>query len=510
MNLKEDKLKSFLINFGRDITRIHRLNNKKYNIAIIGIGDIGYHITDKLSILGPGRINQLIVSNLNQNAGNLALLEDSVYTISLTFKDYDKIDKWVYDEEIDLSIISAGERCKNRLNELQPSTKIITDLARSFRGYKGSTLIVTNPLDLMTYLFASESQCNPYSVFGFSHVDVVRGKKGLFPILNEQIRSFFSEGDELVKENQFKTPEEISLDIIGAHYDNCMIPYLNRTKIGITPITRLNFFTREFYNQLKEAISNYGWNLCTLSKNSRGSASDQASTVLARDVFDAISNETSVVSLSIWNSEKGAYTSWPTKFRDIISIPQKLDLSLDDPSKWCKLDFEKVCEEYLQRNLDSLNKGGNLTLGLQPPIIPKIGTHEEKLERLVHESDKLFEELTKDINKENILYKKFKKLYDKIKENRFKKIYNSNLEILDIDLTEVLGYKTPDENFEDYLRTKERPGFNKKSKMEMAEEEFEKELRKKRINQEPKITPPLELEERFDDLLRKKKSPLEE
>lgn len=71
--------------------------------------------------------------------------------------------------ETDALVIAAGRggsSDESRLSLLRDNAGIVSDLAAKFRRYRGMVVVVTNPVDVLTYVFQRESGLPPSRVIG--------------------------------------------------------------------------------------------------------------------------------------------------------------------------------------------------------------------------------------------------------------------------------------------------------------------------------------------------------
>ena len=84
----------------------------------------------------------------------------------------------------------GGEPQESRLDLLRDNAVIIRDLAQHFVGYEGVVVIVTNPVDVLTYEFQNASGLPPERVIGTgTMLDTVRLRQALGCELNMDPRS---------------------------------------------------------------------------------------------------------------------------------------------------------------------------------------------------------------------------------------------------------------------------------------------------------------------------------
>lgn len=405
---KKSPQNEFLNKLVRKLKKTEKLEERHYNAAVIGTGDagsVGSSIVHKLN--EDNKIENIFVTDkINEKAEWNRTNSNKIKVV-----DSEDISSWIKDNEIDLTIISAGKDTLDRNDALLVNAKNIRNIAENFQGYQGSTILLTNPVDTITQVFAAYSGCNPYSISGFNHMDELRCRMVLAPKLNEFLKRDPTLSEKL-NTNSYKTKikhEELKLSVIGAHNENQMIPYLEKTLVRGTSLKKLGCYDYNFYEELKSAVSKYGDDqLDILDGLGRGGAYQLVFYSIG-EIMNAIRDEETEVSMSIWRPELGLYTGWPTRFRDL-----KIKSSGIDLSGTMYEDEYNLVTRSLEEQIDKLEEEGfNLReiKGLEPR---RVEFH-DKISKILAKSEDEYFQLKESMDKNSKEYKYFKEKYQKIK-----------------------------------------------------------------------------------------------
>ena len=74
------------------------------------------------------------------------------------------------------------------------NARIIDRLAPAFIGYPGRIIVVSNPVEILTYLLAVRAKLNPYSISGYNP-DALRGVEALVQCLHDH-------GEDLINKKE--------------------------------------------------------------------------------------------------------------------------------------------------------------------------------------------------------------------------------------------------------------------------------------------------------------------
>jgi L-lactate dehydrogenase len=139
---------------------------KRISIGIIGMGWVGSSIA--MSTLQAGFANELLLNDLREG-----LSEGEAMDLAHGSSFYPAADvrSSAVEEmhETDAVVIAAGRGGipgQSRLDLLKDNAGILHELAQKMHGYKGFVVVVTNPVDVLTYVFTKASGLAPGRVIG--------------------------------------------------------------------------------------------------------------------------------------------------------------------------------------------------------------------------------------------------------------------------------------------------------------------------------------------------------
>jgi len=160
------------------------------SIGIIGMGWVGTSVA--ISALHSGAANELILHDIREE---LAEGEAMDLAHGSSFYPSASVRSGTLQEmhETDALVIAAGKGGtpgQTRLDLLRENAGIVRELARGLRDYRGLVVIVTNPVDVLTYIFAKTSGLPPERVIGTgTMLDTARLRQILGRELNLDARS---------------------------------------------------------------------------------------------------------------------------------------------------------------------------------------------------------------------------------------------------------------------------------------------------------------------------------
>ncbi|MDH3382312.1 MAG: hypothetical protein OEL54_06370, partial [Flavobacteriaceae bacterium] len=220
-------LDQILEGFKRESARLLRLKDRKYNVAVIGCGDVGQEIIKQLAC--DAKVDKLVISNRiesKESKEKTRWVADVTNTIDMP---YEEMGNWLggfEDVDLDVVIMTAGPFEDNRAEGLVGNGKVMNEFANAAKkaGYDGLTMIVSNPVAALCYQYAVTTGNDPYSIVGFNP-DPNRVTKRLFAYLKDNhvddLRTMGVDEEELRKEQEFvKGLQEEDIQgfrLVGAH-----------------------------------------------------------------------------------------------------------------------------------------------------------------------------------------------------------------------------------------------------------------------------------------------------
>ena len=248
-------------------------NPKNKNIAIIGTGSqgsIGWDLAERVKD-SEKFDNIFIVNKTLKNAEKLKFklksLGEEHYCNVITGYDFNEIKNDVglavvcadissYKQDID-NLIKACKRdiknieavrkknpklLPNRDKWLKDNIPLIESLIPQFKRYTGHTIITTNPIDIVTQMFATYCNLPVEKITGFSHVDRARFIGNLKEFLN-------SEPAKII-------PNFEKISIVGQHNET-RVPLLSQIELNITETMAERFLTPRNEDDIKEFLQEY-------------------------------------------------------------------------------------------------------------------------------------------------------------------------------------------------------------------------------------------------------------
>ena len=160
-------LDGLLEGFRRESSRLLRLRDKKYNVAVIGCGDVGENTIALLK--DHPKKGRLVISNRDPKKSSWLATDEKAEALP-----YENIADWLVDEnpnkDIDVVIFAAGPWIKDRAEGLKHNVGPIEYFAEATvdSGFNGLSIIVNNPVAALCHHYAVKTGCDPYSVIGFN------------------------------------------------------------------------------------------------------------------------------------------------------------------------------------------------------------------------------------------------------------------------------------------------------------------------------------------------------
>ncbi len=199
---------------------------QRASIGIIGTGWVGSSVA--ISLLHAGAANELILYDARDGLAEgeaMDLAHGSSFYPSAAVRSGSLEE--IY--EADAIVIAAGKGGRpgqSRLDLLKDNLVILRKLAHQMRGYKGIVVIVTNPVDVLTYDFTKTSGLPPERVIGTgTMLDTARLRQIL--------------GRELSLD-----PHSIHAQVVGEHGDSEVVLW-SSAYVGGMPLRRWEGWRRD-------------------------------------------------------------------------------------------------------------------------------------------------------------------------------------------------------------------------------------------------------------------------
>ncbi|HEX8748760.1 MAG TPA: L-lactate dehydrogenase [Pyrinomonadaceae bacterium] len=199
---------------------------RRTSIGIIGMGWVGSSVA--ISALHSGAANEIILHDLQEG---LAEGEAMDMAHGSSFYPSAAVRSGTIEEmhDTDALVIAAGKGGtpgQTRLDLLRDNASIVRELSGGLRDYKGLVVLVTNPVDVLTYIFTKTSGLPPERVVGTgTMLDTARLRQILGRELNLDARS-------------------VHAQVVGEHGDSEVVLW-SSASVGGMPVRRWPGWNRE-------------------------------------------------------------------------------------------------------------------------------------------------------------------------------------------------------------------------------------------------------------------------
>jgi L-lactate dehydrogenase len=266
-----------------------------FKVSIVGLGKVG--ATTAYSLLQHDSVTDLVlvVHDMAKSTGEKDDLEQSLpflQTTNLTLtEDYDEI------AGSELTIITAGaaqEPGEDRLDLLKRNLDIFSEIVPKIKAANpdGLILVVTNPVDILTYHCYQVAEFRYGQVFGSGTLlDTARFRTELSKIFNVN-------------------PRSIHAYILGEHGDTSF-PFLSSANIGGEPLNSFEEYNHEKVSAAFEASKNAAYKII----QTKGATYYAIATVISAIVKNIYSDAKTVLPVSIplndYHGQSGVALSVP-------------------------------------------------------------------------------------------------------------------------------------------------------------------------------------------------------
>jgi L-lactate dehydrogenase len=205
------------------------------SIGILGTGWVGASVA--ISVLHGGVANELLLSDMRADVAEgeaMDLAHGASFYSTATVRA-------VPPEELlgtDALVLAAGRGGKpgeSRLDLLRDNARILRDIGALLRDYRGLVVVVTNPVDVLTFVVAESSGLPPERVIGTgTMLDTARLRQAV--------------GEELRVD-----PHSVHAQVIGEHGDSEVVLW-SSAHVGGLPLRQWPGWRREREAQITEQV----------------------------------------------------------------------------------------------------------------------------------------------------------------------------------------------------------------------------------------------------------------
>jgi L-lactate dehydrogenase len=195
-------------------------------VGVVGTGWVGASVA--ISTLHGGFASELLLADVRHEVAEGEAMDlahgASFYTTAA-------VRAVAVDEMLDTDalVVAAGRGGKpneSRLDLLRDNARILRELGTKLRGYRGLVIVVTNPVDVLTYVVAESSGLPPERVMGTgTMLDTAR----LRQVLGHELRV---------------DPHSVHAQVVGEHGDSEVVLW-SSAHVGGTPLREWPGWTTE-------------------------------------------------------------------------------------------------------------------------------------------------------------------------------------------------------------------------------------------------------------------------
>ena len=187
------------------------------SVGVVGTGFVGASVA--ISTLHGGFASELLLADLRHDVAEgeaMDLAHGAAFYTTAAVRAV-PVDEML---ETDALVVAAGRGGKpgeSRLDLLRDNAKILRELGAKLRDYRGLVVVVTNPVDVLTYVIAESSGLPPERVVGTgTMLDTARLRQAL--------------GQELRVD-----PHSVHAQVVGEHGDSEVVLW-SSAHVGGTPL----------------------------------------------------------------------------------------------------------------------------------------------------------------------------------------------------------------------------------------------------------------------------------
>lgn len=209
--------------------------SKRTSVGIIGMGWVGSSVA--ISLLQSGSVNELLLNDIREGVAEGEAMDlahgSSFYPSALVQSA--SVEGMKQADAIVIASGKGGAPGGNRLDLLRNNAEMMTGLAEQLRDYSGLVIVVTNPVDVLTYAFTRASGLPPHRVIGTgTTLDTARLRQVLARELDLSAQS-------------------IHAQVVGEHGDSEVILW-SSARIGGMPLREWPGWDREREKAISEEV----------------------------------------------------------------------------------------------------------------------------------------------------------------------------------------------------------------------------------------------------------------
>jgi L-lactate dehydrogenase len=204
-------------------------------VGIVGVGWVGASVA--MSTLHAGVAKELLLCDVRADVAEGEAMDlahgASFYPAAVVRAA--AVEEMVDTDAVVVAAGRGGKPGESRLELLRDNAKTARDIAKRLRGYRGLVIVVTNPVDVLTYVVAEGSGLPPERVIGTgTMLDTAR----LRQILGESLHL---------------DPRSVHAQVVGEHGDSEVVLW-SSAQVGGTPLRAWPGWRREREREIGERV----------------------------------------------------------------------------------------------------------------------------------------------------------------------------------------------------------------------------------------------------------------
>ena len=172
------------------------------SVGVVGTGWVGASVA--ISTLHAGFASELLLTDVRQEVAEgeaMDLAHGASFYTTATVRAV-STDEMLATDALVVAAGRGGKAGESRLDLLRDNARILRELGEKLRDYRGLVVVVTNPVDVLTYVLAESSGLPPERVIGTgTMLDTAR----LRQVLGEELRV---------------DPHSVHAQVVGEHGDS--------------------------------------------------------------------------------------------------------------------------------------------------------------------------------------------------------------------------------------------------------------------------------------------------
>jgi L-lactate dehydrogenase len=206
------------------------------SVGILGTGWVGASVA--ISLLHAGVASELLLADARAEVAEgeaMDLAHGASFYPTATVRAVPGVAEMRDAGAIVIAAGRGGKPGESRLDLLRDNARILREIGTQLRGYRGIVVVVTNPVDVLTWVLADASGLPPERVIGTgTMLDTARLRQSLGEALD-------------------LAPQSIHASVVGEHGDSEVVLW-STAHVGGTPLRRWQGWSRERERPIAEQV----------------------------------------------------------------------------------------------------------------------------------------------------------------------------------------------------------------------------------------------------------------